>query len=321
MLQRNLPATLAPAEEKIMDFEQAKQLALQAIENYLNGGSVTGDRDGYWHGQVGKDRAQHLQVYLTALTPSTLGKEEALLALFLAVFGEPSSGYFNIFSSRSSRLAGLIADKWITGKRTYAWYIENPGTVRSTVFSETALNQAVSNNKNDTWVPNEYAPYSYFDHTKATRFLLDKVLNSAQFQPRKPAILKFTKQLRIQLELDQSTFWLAMTILPQSKVRDQAFIEGATIGAFLGDQQKQTPQSSSTSSHKFNDNMTAVEISEFKTPVSTTAKLPEDAIRLFSIWLTRADAAQLVRVNKASFPQAKPMEDAEHEKEKGLQRR
>jgi len=333
------------SEEKIMNFEQARQLAIQGINDYFMGQGSIGDRYGQWHGKKGKNRAEHLREYLISLSKPTSNKDASLLAVFLAVFGPPTTDrFFEMVPGRSSKLASLIADNWIRGDITYAHYIDDPGSVTSIVFSQESLNQVVNNSQNNRSVPAEYAGYSYFDHTKASRELLNMVLNSPTFQSCKNQIIKSAFRLSTHLEIDNSKFWVALSLLPLSQSRERAFIEGATIGALLsnqnpaldGNKPKTKPKKSWASLFRRSDmshspalqqaDNFSIEMAEVKhqdnlTTLCSAAKLPAETVGHVSLWLTRADASQLVRVKKGSFQNAKYLEQQQEEEEQRLKLR
>jgi len=198
-----------------INFEEARVLALQGISDYINRADLgTGDRYGQYHGAMGRARAKHLQRYLTSLAGDPDKKDANLLALFLAVFTntppQTSNRFFSFFSypfrniGRSSKLASLIADRWISGNITYGVNDNNPGSVTSTVFSRNMLNRVVRNLKNfRSAAINEFPGFSSLDQTKAVRRILKAVLNSPAFAEDKDAIIKSLPKLRAYLESDE----------------------------------------------------------------------------------------------------------------------
>lgn len=187
-------------ETNVMDFEKARTLAIVAIDKYLAGDTLIGDRDGTFHGTTGKRRADLAKRHLESLTAVSDNKNSGILTVMLAIFGKNRTGLFQLSLGRSSRLAGLIAEKWIEGVKRYGTYIGNNDPLRSDVFSADALNQAVSNDNNTRFPSGRYATYSYFDHTEGVRDLLNMALNGPEFQHCKNDILRSAEKLRSQFE-------------------------------------------------------------------------------------------------------------------------
>lgn len=201
----------------MIDFEQARLIAIQGTASYLNGDRPldTGDRYGQHQGVMGVNRAQHLGMFLTdpALAQPTENRDANLLALFLAIFTNKvnDNGFFSFFKNpfrnigRSSKLASYIADRWIDGNITYGVGNE-PGSVTSAIFPQVLLNQAVSNRSNFRVVPNGDSGFSYFDKTKAVRRMLKTILNSPEFEKDKAAIIESASKLRDYLESGDMRF-------------------------------------------------------------------------------------------------------------------
>src|SRR6185312_9950513 len=95
-----------------LDYEKARVRAMTAIGEYLSGRQLIGDRDGLWHGIKGRNRAAHLKEYLIALEnlEPTQKKLGVLIVLYAAMVKKSFLGFS---PGRSSRLAGLIGEKWI----------------------------------------------------------------------------------------------------------------------------------------------------------------------------------------------------------------
>lgn len=256
----------------MINFEQARLLAIQAVRNYLVG-MGGGDRYGLYHGTIGKNRTVHLGQYLNALAGDSENNEEALLALFLAVFGViPQDVFFsNPFRNlgRSSKLASLIADSWIQGDITSItnkyghWGNNTPLT--STVFSVSALAKEKTDGNNYHNTASNECCYSYFDKTRAARQLVNKILNGLTCQKSKTAILESTSILRAYLESSQRG--IKKSLLPFHS-SEKTLIKAAVLGAFAGKVEQ--------------------------------GKAHKDGLLCLSSFLNRRDAANLMRINKAA---------------------
>jgi hypothetical protein len=212
-----------------MVFEQARKLAIDAVDAYLAGKQTfLDDRYGVYHGENGLNRAKHLREYFVSLETKVENKNEKLLTLFFAVFGvttlKKDAGFFqklrnsiDTVPGRSSKLASMIADKWINGEIMYATFGRLPREVTSTVFSKAALNQATSDNSNYRTTPMQYSAYRRFDKTKGVRHILENILNSPAFQASKDSILKSAEALSAHLQLDDVHFKFDSALLPQGE--------------------------------------------------------------------------------------------------------
>lgn len=175
-----------------IDFKKAKLLTLRATQEYLNTNSkdAGGDRYGQYHGKSGVRRANHVIQCLTFISSDN---KPAILAVLLAVFGKPSEGLFGISIGRSSALASMIADAFITGdsEQGMMHQIESIG---SPIFSVHSI-QAVDNIDVRRTVPGDMASFTYLDKTMVVRVLLQDILNSPAFAEEKTKIEYFVKKL------------------------------------------------------------------------------------------------------------------------------
>lgn len=190
----------------MLSFHNAGVLAIEGVVDYLqNRRPAVGDRYGQHQSEMGRRRAYNLGVLLTQLNGENSQNRNAnTLAVLLAVFtnSDPSNNSFfkNPFRNvgRSSKLASLIADRWIQGDINYS--LTPPGSVTSHVFSANALEQATQNINNDRIAGTGESAYSYFDKTKGAREILKNTLNSPMFQNEKAAIIESLPKLRNYLE-------------------------------------------------------------------------------------------------------------------------
>lgn len=285
-------------EEKLMNFELARKLAIRSIDRYLDGQIVIGDRDGFYHGVTGLNRARHAKIYLVHLERPSANKNAGILAILLAIFGLPPTGFFRIPWGQSSRLAGLIGDAWISGERRYGTGADIETPITSHVFASHALDQVVAQHESDTYAANYRGQmsFAYFDRTKGTRSLLQMILNSPEFLTKKDLILKSFHRLKTHLELSATEFNFNESMLPLSAESQKAFVEGATVGALFGVGGEQTEEEEKL--------------------LPTTRKLPLEIITEgVGGFLSRGDAVQLIRVRKEAWQQAKKLEEMTIENE------
>ncbi len=188
----------------MIDLQAAKVLALKGIENYQKGESAEfGERNGICHGETGRNRAQRLKETLLAANTN-----EKILAALLAVFTiepKPSCFFSNPFRNvgRSSKLAGLIADQFMTGGYRFDASILSRNTfskpIKSTVFSDDVRLEAIKSKKSYVESGSGISFLKYFDKTKAVRHLLNEALNN-EFQANKTSIIKSASELRTAFE-------------------------------------------------------------------------------------------------------------------------
>ncbi|MBS0351412.1 MAG: hypothetical protein JSR33_09565 [Proteobacteria bacterium] len=156
----------------------AIKLALVAIGHYLSKQKSSHQNDGFYHGKLGRLRAQKLGLALN--NDKIISDEATLLALFLSIFGKPHKKYLIVHSfefTRSSRLASLIAEQWITGELCSGRV--NIATTKSNVFSQWLLNKSKRHGDN-WWVESdgEHADLnvSHFMEAQAVRFILQCII-------------------------------------------------------------------------------------------------------------------------------------------------
>lgn len=199
-----------------LDYEKVRVRALNAIGEYLSGRQLSGDRDGLYHGIKGQNRAAHLKKYLIALKNlEPTQKKIGILTVLYAVMVKKS--FLGVAPGRSSRLAGLIGEKWIHGSSRFGAFIEYNNSLRSSIISKDMLG-SLDTMSNCRVVPNGEASWGYFDHTKAARSLLKAILKTQEFQNYKEQIIAAAKILSVDLEKsydEQMPFTVNLSIIKQ----------------------------------------------------------------------------------------------------------
>lgn len=221
-----------------IDFAKAVDFMKQVIPRYLADETPgPGDRYGFMHGPLGKRRARKLEKYLNAI-PADTDHNIELLSLFLAVFGEPT--YFPRIR-RSSKLASMIADQWITGDRTNTMSLEsNSQIVRdlsSKVFSGQLFDKVLSNSEND----DVYEIIS-FNATKGVRDFLQRFIN--HLMPTEKAATQ-TLAENFRRILENSSEEISLEIIPViANLRPPMFI-AASFSSSSASHFKKPPESRS----------------------------------------------------------------------------
>lgn len=261
-----------------IDFKLAGQLALNAIDAYLSGQHLpVADRYGFYHGSNGRRRACKLRGYIENIDSN---QTITLLAVYLALFGKPDM-WTNV--GYSGLLAGMIADRWITGNYQITIGMENePSTLESKVFTAPQMiNEVKDDFRNFRSIAYEGGGVSYFDQTQGVRSLLQKLILKL-----KPEEQRQVAALAAQLKenLDDSTETIIHRLLPSSLEVEERKRGGALIGSFLG----QDPEEPDPDHKKF--------ISE---PAQHPfGKLPPGVLSHVASFLPTH--RQFVRVNKAA---------------------
>lgn len=199
----------------IKNFVMAKSLGLKAISNYLTGRRITGDRDGRWHGSTGTNRALKLKQYLESVKAED---HSALLAIFIAIFGDPNAGFLFWAPGRSSRLAELITEEWIHG-------IDPNFT--SEVFEQEALDTIGSHAAEPATLV-EGTDFEIYKRGVAT--LLKAALEQPEFKKDYKKIQMSIKSLT-QI-LDGSGREIDMRKLPSTPIMEKIYAIAAIVGAF-----------------------------------------------------------------------------------------
>ncbi len=147
-------------------------------QKYLAGQTVTGDRDGIYHGRLGAIRAQCIKQMVQS--SDNLDVTD-LYALYLALYNprpvNKVAGYLKFFGVRinaSSRLAGLVANALISGSQTIC--VGNTfGQVQTSVFSQHAFESARTDCF-DLCASTGGAVMAHYNKTKAVRILIDQAI-------------------------------------------------------------------------------------------------------------------------------------------------
>lgn len=195
----------------MINYDFVRHEALIAVNNYLAGRVETeGDRDGFFHGVKGQRRALKVGAYLSSRYCEN--NPAAILTVLSAVFGEHKEGIFNWSFGRSTRLAGLIADRIIAG--SHSSLAAEVTTIQSIYFSEQELGQSMHNMENHRVIPSQTNGYSYFDKTRGVRELLQKALHHDVEDEGQRKLLE-TKIRRIREILDdEKSEKIDLNILP-----------------------------------------------------------------------------------------------------------
>lgn len=261
---------------------QAIALALQGIDNYIGGRYIFGgNRLGQWHGAAGKRRARKLKKILTEL-PVDLRSTETILAIFGALFGEPT---FFPQLGRSSLLACHIADKWITGSRHITTGdTEFQDNLASRVFSSEILDQLKK--KHDSYtsiVHGEMGGSTDFDATKAVRVLYQsylKLLNPND----KFFVTKLSSLIKNILNSSSEDIQLEKILnFIEFNSTGTEYIRGALTGAFFGKGEDKTSER----------------------PVSSAPAMTIDAFQKHvASFLNITDGTRLSRVSRTAYNMA-----------------
>lgn len=177
-----------------MDWQLAKKLALEAINDYQENKAMPG----LCHGELGKTRAKNVKAYLEA----TRTKEAFFSAMF-AIFGEFDKTILTVKINKSSGLIGLIAEKWLTGG--YLYFVNSAkffhkNTLSSSIFSESLLKESVKKNMHAHvyGLGKSQVLDKQVDKTASANWLLKEVLKR-DYSPKEQAnILVLAKTLHGQ---------------------------------------------------------------------------------------------------------------------------
>ena len=288
-----------------MSYTLAKKLAIQGVRDYLDHKTVEGfgDRDGVFHGDLGKMRAYKILTYLLEIN-----KKEEFIASMIAIFGELYT-FLPYVYGRSSRLAGLIADRWFKGTYEIKGILGRPSEITNTLYSDIVDMSILyqSKSKPFTFITRNGLQLSYtefFHKTNGARDLLDIALDN-DFPLAKKDILRLSKTLEKRFN-NKTPKWV-------SNKGISFWAKAATVGALVNTNYYETIENEKKAvlSEEKDVEPTSLEFS--KTELSSSKavsffpisqknppkkEFPLEIAEKVSSFLTLTDSIKLTRVRK-----------------------